>query len=387
MGLLKRRIGVAVWVLCGLLLVSGLLGYCTPLSGLDPAAGGSGAPAFSRFVFFLSTYGGTLMLLGAALILFCIFILPFLLDFHGAVLGGKRFMRNLPLTAFMIPGALCLLLFNYLPMPGIVLAFKNFVRVRRGTIVDSIVQSQWVGLKNFNFLTTDRALNAIRNTFLYNFGWILLSLVLSVAMAIALSHLRNRRAGRLYQTGIFMPYFLSWVIASYLLYALISHERGFFGRMMSVNMYQAPQYWPLVLTLSNLWKYLGYNSIVYSAAISGIDAELYEAATLDGASAWGKIRYITLPMLQPMMTIMTIMAMGRMASADFGLFFNLPMASGQLLSVTDVFDTYVFRMLTGGTSNMGISAAASLFQSTLGFILIFASNAVVRRLSPENALF
>jgi putative aldouronate transport system permease protein len=151
--------------------------------------------------------------------------------------------------------------------------------------------------------------------------------------------------------------------------------------------YQSPGVWPLILTLANQWKYMGYNSIVYTAAISGIDSELYEAATLDGASTWGKIRHITLPMLKPMMIILTIMAMGRMANADFGLFYNLPMGSGPLLRATEVFDTYVYRMLTNNTTNMGITAAGSLFQSVLGFVLIFTSNMVVRKVSPDNSLF
>lgn len=392
----RKWIGIGVWALTALLLIIGLLGYCTPAALLRPLE--EATPSLRlRFQHFIAGAGGALMLCGVGLAAFRVFALPFLLSARDAALRWKVFFRKFPLVSFMIPGALCMLLLSYLPMPGIVLAFKNFVRVRRGTIIDSIAESRWVGLTNFSFIGTGRVQSVIRNTFMYNFCWMILGLVVSVALAIALSHLRNRRAVKFFQTGIFMPYFLSWVIASYLLYALLSYERGLF-RSIAVglglftdatypNLYLKPGAWPLILTLANQWKYMGYNSIVYTAAITGIDGDLYEAATLDGASAWGKIRFITLPMLKPMMIILTIMAMGRMANADFGMFYNLPMGSGPLMQVTEVFDTYVFRMLMGGTADMGVTAAASLFQSALGFILIFSSNMIVRKISPENALF
>lgn len=390
---IKTGIRRVLWVLAVSLLPVGLLGFCTPMAQANDAD----AALLSRLIRFIAQNGLLLMQAGLTGIVFCVFLLPFLLDARKAVLKWRVFFRKFPLTAFLIPGGLCMFLLSYLPMPGIVLAFKNFVRVRRGTIIDSIAQSEWVGLGNFAFIGTERVQSVIRNTLVYNFFWMLLGLVVSVALAIALSHLRNKRAVKLYQTGIFMPYFLSWVIASYLLYALLSHERGLirsltlglglFTAENYPNWYLSPASWPLILTLANQWKYMGYNSIVYTAAITGIDEDLYEAATLDGAGTWSKIRYITLPMLKPMMIILTIMAMGRMANADFGLFYNLPMGSGPLMQKTEVFDTYVFRMLTGGTANMGVTAAASLFQSALGFILIFTSNMAVRRVSPDHSLF
>lgn len=391
----KNSARIACWVLAVLVLLVGLIGFCTPLGQLSPLA--EKATAWNGFLHFIAANGLPLMQIGLGVLAFRVLLLPFLLDAGKAKAQWKVFFRKLPLTSFLIPGALCMFFLSYLPMPGIVLAFKNFVRVRRGTIIDSIAESLWVGLGNFAFIGTERVQSVIRNTFVYNFFWMILGLVVSVSLAIALSHLRNRRAVKLYQTSIFMPYFLSWVIASYLLYALLSYDRGLI-RSITVglglythdtypNFYLRPSAWPAILTLANQWKYMGYNSIVYSAAITGIDGELYEAATLDGAGTWGKIRYVTLPMLKPMMIILTIMAMGRMANADFGLFYNLPMGSGPLMQTTEVFDTYVFRMLTGGTANMGVTAAASLFQSVLGFVLIFTSNMVVRRVSPDNSLF
>lgn len=396
---MKKVIRWAVFVLGLLLLIAGFLGYCTPDASMDWISGDPETwTPWQHFVTFIAHNGGTLMLAGVGMILFRILVLPFLLGAREALKKWKIFRKNFPLTMFMVPGALCLLLFNYLPMPGIVLAFKTFKKGRRG-VVQSIADSVWNGLRGFSFLGTETVQNYIRNTLLYNFFWMILGLVVAVMIAIALSHLRNKKSTRFYQTFIFMPYFLSWVIASYLLYALISYDKGMFGGVMEslglvssrydlVNLYQAPKYWPMILTLANQWKYMGYNSIIYTAAIAGIDTEMYEAAMLDGAGTWQRIRYITIPMLKPMMIIMTIMAMGRMANADFGLFYNLPMGSGPLLTITGVYDTYVFNMITGSsTTNYGTIAATSLFQSVLGFVLIFSSNMVVRKISPENSLF
>ena len=396
---MKKAIRPIVFFLGLAVLVAGFLGYCTPDASMDWLSGDQGTwNLWQRFVTFIAHNGGTLMLAGIGIILFRILVLPFLLDRTVTAKKWRIFGKNIPLTLFMIPGSLCLLLFNYLPMPGIVLAFKTFKKGRRG-VVQSIADSVWNGLKGFSFLGTETVQNYIRNTLLYNLFWMFLGLVVAVMIAIALSHLRNKKSTRYYQTFVFMPYFLSWVIASYLLYALISYDKGMLGGLMEslgvvqsrydmVNLYQAPQYWPLILTLANQWKYMGYNSIIYTAAIAGIDTEMYEAAMLDGAGVWHRIRYITIPMLKPMMIIMTIMAMGRMANADFGLFYNLPMGSGPLLKITGVYDTYVFGMITGSsTTNYGTIAATSLFQSVLGFVLIFTSNMVVRKISPENSLF
>ena len=396
---MKKAVKWIIFVLGLVILLAGFLGYCTPDASMEWLSSDPGSwTAWQHFVTFIARNGGTLMLAGIGVILFRILVLPFLTDGREAGKKWRIFGKNFPLTMFMVPGALCLLLFNYLPMPGIVLAFKTFKKGRHG-VVQSIADSVWNGLKGFSFLGTETVQNYIRNTLLYNFFWMILGLVVAVMIAIALRHLRNRKSTRVYQTFVFMPYFLSWVIASYLLYALISYDKGMFGGVMEslgvvpsrydlVNLYQAPQYWPLILTLANQWKYMGYNSIIYTAAIAGIDTEMYEAAMLDGAGVWQRIRYITIPMLKPMMIIMTIMAMGRMANADFGLFYNLPMGSGPLLKITGVYDTYVFNMITGSsTTNYGTIAATSLFQSVLGFVLIFSSNMVVRKISPENSLF
>ena len=396
---MKKAIRLIVFFLGLAILIAGFLGYCTPDASMNwLSADRDTWTLWQRFVTFIAHNGGTMMLVGIGVIIFRIFVLPFLLGRKAAAKKWRIFGKNIPLTLFMIPGSLCLLLFNYLPMPGIVLAFKTFKKGRHG-VVQSIADSAWNGLTGFSFLGTETVQNYIRNTLLYNLFWMILGLIVAVMIAIALSHLRNKKSTRYYQTFVFMPYFLSWVIASYLLYALISYDKGMVGGVMESlgvvpsrydleNLYQAPRYWPLILTLANQWKYMGYNSIIYTAAIAGIDTEMYEAAMLDGAGVWQRIRYITIPMLKPMMIIMTIMAMGCMANADFGLFYNLPMGSGPLLKITGVYDTYVFSMITGSsTTNYGTIAATSLFQSVLGFVLIFTSNLIVRKISPENSLF
>lgn len=388
---------IGCWILVAILLVTGYLGLNSTERALNLPEDQSTWTAWQSFTSGLGKAGGALCIAGLVLIVFIIVGIPLLTDVKEAKKSALRFYRAFPLTMFMLPGALCLLVFNYLPMPGIVLAFKTFKK-GRGSVVGSILNSMWNGVRGFSFLGTPTAQGYIRNTLLYNFVWMFIGLFVAVAIAIGLSHMRNKRATKFYQTFIFMPYFLSWVIASYLLYAMISFDKGLVGNALNsmgildksnyVNFYQAPKYWPFILTMMNQWKYMGYNSIIYTSAIAGIDREMYEAAVLDGANGWQKIRYITLPMLKPMMIIMTIMAMGRMANGDFGLFYNLPMDSGPLKAITGVYDTYTFGMIVGsGTTNYGTIAAASLFQSMLGFILIFSSNMVVRKISPENSLF
>jgi putative aldouronate transport system permease protein len=192
---------------------------------------------------------------------------------------------------------------------------------------------------------------------------------------------------------MFLPYFLSWIVVSYLAYALFSNDKGFINnRLLSafglehVNWYFETAYWPFILIIFHLWKYTGYNIVVYLASISGIDTEYYEAASLDGASKWQQIKYITLPMLQPIMIIMTLLAVGRIFNADFGLFFNVPKDSGQLYPVTQVIDTYVFNALRR-TNNIGMAAAACLYQAVIGCITVIAANYAVRKIDKEKALF
>lgn len=303
-----------------------------------------------------------------------------------------RFLRNVrrdkALLVLLLPGVLYLILNNYMPMFGLVIAFKS-IDYSKG-----IWGSDWVGFKNFEFLfSTKDAWIITRNTVLYNAVFILLNLVVAVAFAIALNELRARLAARFYQSVMFLPHFLSMIVVSYLGYSLLSSEYGFLNKSLleplglpPVSWYSESEYWPFILPLVNLWKHVGYYSIVYLAAVIGIDNEYYEAALIDGASKWQQIRRITIPLIRPVLIVMTLLQIGKIFNSDFGLFYQVPLDSGALFPTTQVIDTYVYRaLLTLG--DIGMSSAAGLYQAFVGFVLVLTTNYVVRRIDKENALF
>ena len=298
-----------------------------------------------------------------------------------------RIRHNIPLYLMFLPGAVYLLVNNYIPMAGLVIAFKQ-VNWNKG-----ILASPWVGLSNFEYLfTTSDAWIITRNTICYNALFILLDLVLAVAMAIGLSELLNKRRAKLYQTIFMAPYFLSWVVVSFMAFSLFSVDDGLFNHLLAyfgmqgVDWYSEPGKWPFILTFFQIWKTIGYSTVMYISSLTGISNDYYEAAIIDGATKWQQIKSITLPCLRPMMIVLTILAIGRIFYADFGLFFQLPRDSGPLYQATQVIDTYVYRALKE-TGNVGMAAAASLYQSIVGFVLVVGANLVVRRIEPDSALF
>jgi len=308
----------------------------------------------------------------------------------------RQFYRNITSNGAMLlmvlPATLWFLFFSYLPMVGMIIAFKQY-RVSREGFWASIMDSKWVGLDNFKFLfTTNDAYVITRNTVLYNVFFIVLGLVIAVALAIVLSEIVNKRLAKIYQTGMFLPYFLSWVIVGYFVFSFLSLDKGMLNQIFKsvgldpVQWYSDPTFWPIIIVVVFLWKSVGYNSVIYLAAIMGIDKSLYEAAMIDGANKWQQIRHITVPMLKPLMTILTLLAIGRIFYADFGLFYQVPRDSGTLYSVTNVIDTYVYRGLKT-TGEIGMSTAAGLYQSFVGFVLVITSNWVVRKFNKDNALF
>ncbi|MEK5057661.1 sugar ABC transporter permease [Paenibacillus sp. FSL H7-0326] len=289
----------------------------------------------------------------------------------------------------MIPGLLYLLINNYLPMLGIVIAFKD-VNFAKG-----FLNSDWVGFANFEYLfKTSDAYIITRNTILYNFLFIVAGTILSLATAIMLNEIKNKVVMKTYQAVITLPHLISMVIVSYLVYALLSPETGFMNRTVlpwfgiedGISWYTEAAYWPVILSVVHFWKGIGYSSIVFFAAIVGIDEEYYEAARLDGASRWQQIIYITLPTLIPVITILTLLSIGRIFYSDFGLFYQVPLNSGALFETTSTIDTYVFRGLLGG-GNLGMSTAAGVYQSIVGFLLVILANYTVRKYNKENALF
>lgn len=303
----------------------------------------------------------------------------------------KSFVDLMRYKAFLImllPGVAILLINNYLPMFGVILAFKN-VNYSKG-----ILGSPWVGFENFKFLfsTTDAFL-ITRNTLLYNITFIVLNAAVGVCVAIVLGELRNRAAARVYQTIMFFPYFLSMIVVGYLGYAFMSGENGFINKgllpmlgLEPIDWYNNAKFWPFILILVNTWKNLGYYSVIYLASIIGIDKEYYEAATIDGAGKWHQITKITIPLIIPQITILTLMQIGRIFNADFGLFYQVTLDSGSLYSVTNVIDTYVYRGLLF-TGDIGMAAAAGFYQSVVGFLLVMLSNWVVKKVESDNALF
>lgn len=293
------------------------------------------------------------------------------------------FQKSLPLTIMALPGIIIMILFKYLPLSGIVLAFKQY------NIRDGIFGSAWNGLENFEYLfKTKDAWIITRNTLCYNVAFIMLDLILAVALAIILNELRQKKVAKIYQTIFMAPYFLSWVVVSFIAYSLFSVDNGFINRTFGLHItwYSEPGPWPLILVIFQIWKTIGYSTVMYLGTIVGISNDYYEAALMDGATKSQQIRYITLPALKGMMIILTILAIGKIFFADFGLFYQLPRNSGPLFPVTNVIDTYVYRALKE-SGNIGMSAAASLYQSLVGFVLVVGSNFIVRRIDKESALF
>ncbi|MEG0742121.1 MAG: ABC transporter permease subunit [Clostridia bacterium] len=307
-------------------------------------------------------------------------------------MGGSHKKKTLLMLSMAAPGAIWLLLIRYLPMFGIVIAFKDYRAFKPNTFWNNIVKSEWVGLKNFEFLNSPETGTMIRNTLGYNILWIALGLVIAVAFAIMMSELHSRFAAKTYQTLMFFPYFMSWVVASYFVLAFLDPTSGMIPNMQKsmgvtpTNFYHDTTYWPLILTLSNLWKNIGYSSVLYLAAITGIDATQYEAAAVDGATKWQQIWNVTLPNIRTMIIILLIMNVGRIFNSDFGLFYNVPQNSGSLYPVTQVIDTYVYRAYAN-THNIGLSSAAGLLQNVIGFICIIGTNAIVRKVDSDSALF
>lgn len=285
------------------------------------------------------------------------------------------------------PALIQLIVFAYLPMFGIIIAFKDY-RYDKG-----ILGSEWYGFENFKFFFTSQDFfNVTRNTIFLNLLFIITGLIFSVGLALLLYEVKKRFILKFLQTTYILPSFLSWVVVGYLAYALLNPELGVLNRGMKlfglepISWYANPEYWPAILTAVNIWRIGGLNSVIYLAGLIGIDPSYYEAAKIDGASRWQCVRYVSLPMLKPLMIIMTILAIGNIFRADFGMFYNVTRNSPMLYSTTDVIDTYVYRALRDH-GDVGMSAAVGLYQSVVGFFMILITNNFVKKIEPENALF
>jgi putative aldouronate transport system permease protein len=287
-----------------------------------------------------------------------------------------------------LPGLIYFFINNYLPMAGLVVAFKDY-NFRLG-----IWNSHFIGFENFRFLFRTRdAFIITRNTILYNAGFIVLNTIFSVSIAVILNEIRSKFASRVYQTIILLPYLVSMIIVSYLTFSLLSTDQGFIDKTLlplfgknQVSWYAEVNYWPVILNIVSLWKSFGFYTVIYLSAVVSIDPTYYEAAELDGANKIQVIFNITIPHITPVISVMVLLAVGRIFYSDFGLFYRVPMNSGPLFNATNVIDTYVYRglILLG---DIGMTAAAGLYQAIVGFILVFVTNLIVRRVNPDNALF
>ncbi len=299
-----------------------------------------------------------------------------------------KLKRYLPLYLMFLPGALYLIINNYIPMGGLIVAFKSY------NVRDGLFGSAWAGFSNFRFLfATSDAWVITRNTILYNVAFIIINLVVGIAFAIFICDTVHKKLSKVYQNAILFPYLMSAVILGYMVYAFFSQSLGVINNtilpvfgMDAISWYSEAKYWPAILIFWNTWKGVGYGCLIYISTINGIDPETYEAAGLDGASKWQQIRNITLPELVPTIVTLTLLNVGRIFYSDFGLFYQVPRNAGALYSTTNVIDTYVYRGLME-QSNIGMSAAAGFYQSIVGFILVLSANAIVRKFSKENALF
>ena len=307
----------------------------------------------------------------------------------------KRFSwDDFELTLLSIPAITWLIAFCYVPMFGIIFAFKNYkYKPGKGFLYSLFVSSKWVGLKNFEFLfrSPDIA-NIFRNTIGYNVVFIIIGITLPVALAIMITQLYSRRLAKICQTSVFLPHFLSWVVVSYFVYAFLSTDKGLINSMLAgfgaerIMWYQDEKYWPYLLVFINTWKTFGYSMVVYMATITGIDQSLYESAVIDGASKWQQAWGITIPLLRPVISIMFIMNVGHIFATDFGLFYQVTRDSNSLINVTQTLDVYVHKALIQ-SNNYNYSSAVALLQSVFGCILLIIANTVVRKIDPESGMF
>lgn len=295
--------------------------------------------------------------------------------------------KNKVLLAMLLPAACFFILFYYLPMTGIVLAFKDF-RSNLG-----IFGSPWVGFKNFEYLIrSDTLLHLTRNTILYNLAFMVVNHILMIAAAVFLSEVGRKTFRKLAQSLIFLPYFISFVLVGVFAYNLLS-QRGIVNTVLtslgaeSVAFYSTPGAWPFILVAFNAWKTIGYGTVIYLAAIAGIDPTLYSAARIDGAGVFKQVRYITIPLLLPTLVILLLLEIGQILRGQFQLFYQLVGQNGLLFESTDIIDTYVFRVLVGSSASIGMGAAVGLYQSFFGLILVVVVNKMVKSLDSDLSLF
>lgn len=295
--------------------------------------------------------------------------------------------KNYIYILLLIPALTYVIIFSYIPMGGVIMAFEKY------NYTLGLFGSPWVGMNNFKFLTvSNRLWSLTRNTLLYNIAFIVVGMIMEVGFAIIINEMRCRWFKKVFQTFIFLPYFISWVIAGAVIMTFLDYDNGMISRLVKatggemINISITPEPWPYLLVFFRVWKGTGYGSIVYLSAITGIDQEMYEAAEIDGANSWQKVFKITLPNLIPTMVIMFLLACGQIFRGDFGMFYQLIGNNGVLMEKGDILDLYIYRAMAGN-ANLGYGAAAGLYQSVLCFITIMLANFIVKKIQPDYTLF
>lgn len=305
--------------------------------------------------------------------------------------GIERFFRNVKksrtLLLMCLPAVLFFIAFSYAPLPGIYVAFVRY------NYRDGIFGSQFIGLDNFEFLiNSGKLMELTKNTILYNLAFIFLGNAVAIFLAILLNEMQSKWFKKVSQTMMFLPYFISHVLVGLLVYNILNYDTGFVNVILTKlglerwAPYSDPNVWPILIVIVQLWQTTGYNSVVYFASICGIDAEIIEAARVDGANAFQKIRYIILPSLKGTVIILLLMAMGGIVKGNFGLFYNLVGNNPLLHPTTDIIDTYVYRA-TIVDFNFSTASVVGLYQSIIGFLMVLGCNWVVKKIDPDYSLF
>ena len=299
----------------------------------------------------------------------------------------KQVRRNKILLLMLLPAIAYVIVFSYIPMGGIIVAFKRF------SFSKGFLGSPWCGLENFRFLfISDKLWPLMRNTLLYNAAFITVGMVMEVGFAIIINELGSKWFKKVFQSFMFLPFFISWVVVIAIVDAIFGYDSGIINQVLQslglekFNIYVNAAPWPFLLVFFKAWKQTGYGSIVYLAAISGMDQEIVDAAEIDGANIWQRIRYITIPSLKPTIIIMMLLAIGNIFRGDFGMFYQLIGNNSVLLEVGDILDLYIYRAMVS-SSNLGMASAAGFYQSIVGFILVLVANLVVRKIDADSALF
>lgn len=300
---------------------------------------------------------------------------------------GKKIKDSRTLLLMCLPAIVFFIVFSYCPLPGVYIAFTNY------NFRDGIFGSPFVGLKNFQFLIESGQLWLLtRNTLLYNVAFIILGNILQITLAIMLNEVRKKWFKKVSQTLMFLPYFISVVLIGVIAFNILNYDTGALNTLIRetggdpVKIYSMAGVWPFIILFCQMWQQTGYGSVVYYAAICGIDSGMVEAAQVDGATSWQRIRYIILPSLKPTFIILLLFALGGIMKGNFGLFWNLVSNNSQVFNTTDIIETFVYRTMTT-QNNFSTSSAVGLYQSIFGFALVMFSNWLVKRIDPDYALF